>query len=127
MEAQAADKRCWELTADLVLHQGHTSTRKLLEPTESWRLRTPGQARGGKGNGKSGKGRGNQGEKGSAWSERVKVAKAKRIAPSSRAHSLQTATSWLWLRHSCGADSCPCPTQYSAVVTSCSAGLHACL
>ena len=58
MEAQAAEKRCWELTADLVLAPGPHQPRKLFWNPPKVGVRTP------EGNGKSGKGRGNQGEKG---------------------------------------------------------------
>ena len=87
MEAQAADKRCWELISDLVnqhswklddaLHElsevrSDMSSllaprpfinKKLLETQDTWRPRLTGLTRGGKGAGKGGKGRGNQHDK----------------------------------------------------------------
>ena len=87
MEAQAADKRCWELISDLVnqhswklddaLHElsevrSDMSSllaprpfinKKLLEKQDTWRPRLTGLTRGGKGAGKGGKGRGNQHDK----------------------------------------------------------------
>ena len=87
MEAQAADKRCWELISDLVnqhswklddalrelsevrsdmsslLAPRPFINKKLLETQDTWRPRLAGLTRGGKGAGKGGKGRGNQHDK----------------------------------------------------------------
>ncbi|CAE7443250.1 unnamed protein product [Symbiodinium sp. CCMP2592] len=88
MEAQAADRRCWEIIADLVnvhhwklddaLHEVaevRSDLHSLFAPRpfipkpkfdldNSWKSRFTGNGRGGKGGGRGGKGRDGKGEKG---------------------------------------------------------------
>ncbi|CAE7223789.1 unnamed protein product [Symbiodinium sp. CCMP2592] len=101
MEAQAADRRCWEIIADLVnvhhwklddaLHEVaevRSDMHSLLaprpfipkpkfEPDNSWKARFTGNGRGGKGGGRGGKGRDGKGEKGERFERGGKGGKGK--------------------------------------------------
>ncbi|CAE7519848.1 unnamed protein product [Symbiodinium sp. CCMP2592] len=101
MEAQAADRRCWEIIADLVnvhhwklddaLHEVaevRSDMHSLLaprpfipkpkfDPDNSWKARFTGNGRGGKGGGRGGKGRDGKGEKGERFERGGKGGKGK--------------------------------------------------
>ncbi|CAE7620298.1 unnamed protein product [Symbiodinium sp. CCMP2592] len=101
MEAQAADRRCWEIIADLVnvhhwklddaLHEVaevRSDLHSLLaprpfipkpkfDPDNSWKARFTGNGRGGKGGGRGGKGRDGKGEKGDRFERGGKGGKGK--------------------------------------------------
>ncbi|CAE7243908.1 unnamed protein product [Symbiodinium sp. CCMP2592] len=101
MEAQAADRRCWEIIADLVnvhhwklddaLHEVaevRSDLHSLLaprpfipkpkhDPDNSWKARFTGNGRGGKGGGRGGKGRDGKGEKGERFERGGKGGKGK--------------------------------------------------
>ncbi|CAE7198904.1 unnamed protein product [Symbiodinium sp. CCMP2592] len=101
MEAQAADRRCWEIIADLVnvhhwklddaLHEVaevRSDMHSLLAPRpfiskpkfdldNSWKARFTGNGRGGKGGGRGGKGRDGKGEKGERFERGGKGGKGK--------------------------------------------------
>ncbi|CAE7240878.1 unnamed protein product [Symbiodinium sp. CCMP2592] len=101
MEAQAADRRCWEIIADLVnvqhwklddaLHEVaevRSDLHSLLAPRpfipkpkfdmdNSWKARFTGNGRGGKGGGRGGKGRDGKGEKGERFERGGKGGKGK--------------------------------------------------
>ncbi|CAE7042088.1 unnamed protein product [Symbiodinium sp. CCMP2592] len=101
MEAQAADRRCWEIIADLVnvhhwklddaLHEVaevRSDMHSLLAPRpfipkpkfdldNSWKARFTGNGRGGKGGGRGGKGREGKGEKGDRFERGGKGGKGK--------------------------------------------------
>ncbi|CAE7785030.1 unnamed protein product [Symbiodinium sp. CCMP2592] len=101
MEAQAADRRCWEIIADLVnvhhwklddaLHEVaevRSDMHSLLAPRpfipkpkfdldNSWKARFTGNGRGGKGGGRGGKGRDGKGEKGDRFERGGKGGKGK--------------------------------------------------
>ncbi|CAE7409115.1 unnamed protein product [Symbiodinium sp. CCMP2592] len=101
MEAQAADRRCWEIISDLVnvhhwklddvLHEVaevRSDLHSLLaprpfipkpkfDPDNSWKSRFTGNGRGGKGGGRGGKGRDGKGEKGERFERGGKGGKGK--------------------------------------------------
>ncbi|CAE7366635.1 unnamed protein product [Symbiodinium sp. CCMP2592] len=101
MEAQAADRRCWEIIADLVnvhhwklddaLHEVaevRSDLHSLLaprpfvpkpkhDPDNSWKAGAKGNGRGGKGGGRGGKGRDGKGEKGERFERGGKGGKGK--------------------------------------------------
>ncbi|CAE7250901.1 Manba, partial [Symbiodinium sp. CCMP2592] len=101
MEAQAADRRCWEIVADLVnvhhwklddaLHEVaevRSDMHSLLaprpfipkpkfDPDNSWKARFKGNGGGGKGGGRGGKGRDGKGEKGERFERGGKGGKGK--------------------------------------------------
>ncbi|CAE7270674.1 unnamed protein product [Symbiodinium sp. CCMP2592] len=101
MEAQAADRRCWEIIADLVnvhhwklddaLHEVaevRSDLHSLLaprpfipkpknDPDNSWKAGSKGNGRGGKGGGRGGKGRDGKGEKGERFERGGKGGKGK--------------------------------------------------
>ncbi|CAE7743625.1 unnamed protein product [Symbiodinium sp. CCMP2592] len=101
MEAQAADRRCWEIIADLVnvhhwklddaLHEVaevRSDLHSLLaprpfvpkpkhDPDNSWKAGAKGNGRGGKGGGRGGKGRDGKGEKGDRFERGGKGGKGK--------------------------------------------------
>ncbi|CAE7325932.1 Plscr3 [Symbiodinium sp. CCMP2592] len=101
MEAQAADRRCWEIIADLVnvhhwklddaLHEVaevRSDLHSLLaprpfvpkpkhDPDNSWKTGAKGNGRGGKGGGRGGKGRDGKGEKGERFERGGKGGKGK--------------------------------------------------
>ncbi|CAE7353172.1 unnamed protein product [Symbiodinium sp. CCMP2592] len=101
MEAQAADRRCWEIIADLVnvhhwklddaLHEVaevRSDMHSLLAPRpfipkpkfdldNSWKARFTGNGRGSKGGGRGGKGRDGKGEKGERFERGGKGGKGK--------------------------------------------------